>query len=304
MLWAAKDFAATKKDVSYDDFMNNTDTLAEVLHLLWRNGLVFIRNVPESESSVSDLVQRIGPLPNTFYGPTWDVRSVPQAKNVAYTSKHLGFHMDLLYMRDPPGFQFLHCLHNSCTGGESRFADTFKAIDTIYATHPQHIHSLKWDIRYEYDNDGHFYSFRRPVIKMQDQYSLPPNRFENATSPKFMQHVEHCYWSPPFVGSIPDGSQEATRLLVEASKAFSTILEQPESVYEEKMDPGTCVIFDNLRVVHARNAFDMNSGKRWLKGAYLGFQDFYSKASSLRDKMPAVEGDPEEWVQTEPHKKW
>ena len=78
--------------------------LAEALQLLWRDGLVFVDGVPESEASVSQIVNRIGPLMNTFYGPTWDVRSVPDAKNVAYTAKYLGFHMDLLYMREPPAF--------------------------------------------------------------------------------------------------------------------------------------------------------------------------------------------------------
>jgi len=53
------------------------------------------------------------------------------------------------------------------------------------------------------------------------------------------------------------------------------------------MDSGTCVIFDNLRVVHARNAFNLNSGRRWLKGAYLARQDFVSKASALVGRMPA-----------------
>jgi hypothetical protein len=73
---------------------------------------------------------------------------------------------------------------------------------------------------------------------------------------------------------------------VEASKAFADTLERPENVVEEKMDSGTCVIFDNLRIVHARNSFDLNSGKRWLRGAYLNRQDFVSKAVSVMDSMP------------------
>jgi len=64
---------------------------------------------------------------------------------------------------------------------------------------------------------------------------------------------------------------------------------------EEKMESGTCVIFDNLRVVHSRNAFDLNGGgKRWLKGAYLNKQDFLSKAAALQDLMPP-DAQFEEW---------
>lgn len=59
-------------------------------------GLVLIDGVPELETSVERIGERIGPLRDTFYGRTWDVKDKPNAENVAYTSKHLGLHMDLL----------------------------------------------------------------------------------------------------------------------------------------------------------------------------------------------------------------
>ncbi|KAK5467778.1 hypothetical protein LTS15_000751 [Exophiala xenobiotica] len=289
-LWNRDTYQKETARVDFNDYMTHTASLAEALHLLWRDGLVFIDGVPESEDSVSQIVNRIGPLQQTFYGPTWDVRSVPNAKNVAYTSKHLGFHMDLLYMRDPPGFQFLHCVHNSAQGGESRFADTFNVLDQHFASNgrkhfPTLCHQL---VRYEYDNDGFFYSDAKPTIQTTDSLGVPPRNVTNARSAELADgKVAHVFWSPPFVGHIPSSSphQELMRF-VNASKALSDIMEQPENVVEEKMDSGTCVIFDNLRVVHARNAFDMNSGKRWLRGAYLNRQDFVSKAVSVMKDMP------------------
>ncbi|KAK7900786.1 hypothetical protein LTR67_003070 [Exophiala xenobiotica] len=291
-LWNRDTYQKETARVDFNDYMNHTASLAEALHLLWRDGLVFIDGVPESEDSVSQIVNRIGPLQQTFYGPTWDVRSVPNAKNVAYTSKHLGFHMDLLYMRDPPGFQFLHCVHNSAQGGESRFADTFNILDQHFAYRGRkHFPTLCSQlVRYEYDNDGFFYSDAKPTIQTTDSLGVPPRNVTNAKSAELADgKVAHVFWSPPFVGHIPSSSphQELMRF-VNASKAISDIMEQPENVVEEKMDSGTCVIFDNLRVVHARNAFDMNSGKRWLRGAYLNRQDFVSKAVSVMNDMPEL----------------
>jgi len=293
-LWNNEAYRTEKNPrINYDEYMSNSATLARSLHLLWRDGLVFIDKVPESEESVRKIVERIGPLQNTFYGPTWNVRSVPQAKNVAYTSKYLGFHMDLLYMRDPPGLQFLHCIHNSCTGGESRFADTFKAVDELYsqADGPEMVQTLiNHQVRYEYDNDNFFYSDTKPTIQVSTQ--SPRDRVLLARNPDLMRRIEHVFWSPPFVGNI-DNSRSHGELVkfVQASKSFSDILEDPANVVEEKMDSGTCVIFDNQRVVHARNEFDVNSGKRWLKGAYLAHQDFSSKAVSLESEMPPAEED-------------
>lgn len=293
-LWNNEAYRTEKNPrLNFDEYMSNSAVLARSLHLLWRDGLVFIDNVPESEESVRKIVERIGPLQNTFYGPTWNVRSVPQAKNVAYTSKYLGFHMDLLYMRDPPGLQFLHCIHNSCTGGESRFADTFKAVDELYsrANGPEMVQTLmNHQVRYEYDNDNFFYSDTKPTILASTQ--TPRDRVLLAKNPELMRRVEHVFWSPPFVGNI-DNSRPHGELVkfIQASKAFSDILEDPANVVEEKMDSGTCVIFDNQRVVHARNEFDVNSGKRWLKGAYLAHQDFSSKAVSLESQMPPTDKD-------------
>jgi gamma-butyrobetaine dioxygenase len=41
---------------------------------------------------------------------TFEVRSVPNPINVAYSTIHLDFHMDLVYYESPPGIQFLHCM--------------------------------------------------------------------------------------------------------------------------------------------------------------------------------------------------
>jgi len=57
---------------------------------------LFLRNVPDSEKSVEEIAGRIGTLKDTFYGRTWDVKSKPKAKNIAYTQSFLGLHMDLL----------------------------------------------------------------------------------------------------------------------------------------------------------------------------------------------------------------
>ncbi|KAK4940598.1 hypothetical protein LTR10_019357 [Elasticomyces elasticus] len=288
-LWNQQSFHRDTDRIDFNDYMTHAPTFANAMHLLWRDGLLFIDGVPETEESVAQIVNRIGPLQQTFYGPTWDVRSVPNAKNVAYTSKYLGFHMDLLYMRDPPGFQFLHCVHNTCEGGESRFADTFSALDQLISEYgTEYFDALRnYRIRYEYDNDNFFYSDQKPTVMDRTVIDEPPRRILHAQHEPMIRNVGHVFWSPPFVGHIsPHARDTEHALFVKASKAFSDIMERQQNVVEEKMDSGTCVIFDNLRVVHARNAFNMNSGKRWLRGAYLNRQDFMSKAVSVVDEMP------------------
>jgi hypothetical protein len=55
----------------------------------------------------------------------------------------------------------------------------------------------------------------------------------------------------------------------EALKRFTDLLHQDKYTFEMKLQPGQCVIFENRRVVHARRQFTMESGERWLAGAYV-----------------------------------
>jgi len=87
----------------YAEYLDNTQTFNNAMKKLGSWGLIFLDNVPQDETAVERIAEAIGPLKNTFYGRTWDVKSKPKAENVAYTAHHLGLHMDLLYMKYPPG---------------------------------------------------------------------------------------------------------------------------------------------------------------------------------------------------------
>lgn len=66
-------------------------------------------------------------------------------------------------------------------------------------------------------------------------------------------------------------------------KAFSNRLNAEENIFELKLEEGDCVIFDNRRVVHARRAFDAQAGERWLKGAYVDDDVFFSRLRVLEN---------------------
>lgn len=279
-LWDKETYTRESADIDFDSLLRDDKVLASALERIQRHGLIFVVGIPEDPEAVQVILARLGILRNTFYGDTWNVKSVPQAKNVAYTHKDLGFHMDLLYMKEPPGLQLLHCLQNSCEGGESLFADTFKAIDVLRQEHPRYVERLtKSKIRYGYSNDGHFYSDDKPVIKLGNAKHKPIPRVVNAADPDFMQEVDFVAWSPPFVNSIADAAHDGdAKEFLQACRAFADILQRPDMIYETKLLAGACTVFDNLRVVHARKAFDINSGSRWLKGIYSDRQDVLSKS--------------------------
>ena len=270
-LWDKVQMEQAIESVVFDDYLANDASVWTVLKHLKAQGLVLLRGLPSTEDAIEQVASRIGHLRETFYGRTWDVKSVPQAKNVAYTNQFLGFHMDLLYMSDPPGLQMLHCLKNTCDGGTSMFADGFKAAQAIKNSERERYRELTiHPQKFQYENSGESYHFERPVVELDDQDCI-----------KFVN------WSPPFQGpfegkhSFPEGF----RLYVQAARSFASQIEAPENIYEYRMQEGDCVIFNNRRILHARQAFDTGSGERWLKGAYIDSDVFNSRFRVLSAGM-------------------
>ena len=59
-------------DFDYEAYMHDDETLYHAITQLQRHGLLFVKNVPGIEKSVSTIAERIGPVKDTFYGYTWD----------------------------------------------------------------------------------------------------------------------------------------------------------------------------------------------------------------------------------------
>lgn len=286
--WDKDTFEDRANWTSYSEFLNDTEAYRTAMSALHRDGLIFITKVDSNEGAVARMAKRIGPIRNTFYGSVWDVRSVADSRNVAYTNQHLGFHMDLLYMTNPPGYQLLHCLKNSCSGGESRFADAFFAATRLRRVNEKAYRLLcRYPVEWTYKNDGQFYLQRRPTfqevfhfIGSEENGKRRLQRKENKDSDADLAYVN---WSPPFHGKLYHNLElpERTTAFVEAIRQFDRILNSDEMVVELKMEEGTCAIFENRRIVHARNAFKMEEGERWLRGAYVDEDAFWSACHAL-----------------------
>ncbi|KAJ3024090.1 UNVERIFIED_CONTAM: hypothetical protein HDU68_008324 [Siphonaria sp. JEL0065] len=271
-LWTAPEFAALrdrKGDVDYHQLVSkDTSSLLSLLTQLQSHGLVFIKNIPTNEANDTSLVPQLEQIVKhmgciireTFYGRTWDVKSIKNAKNIAYTSLDLGLHMDLLYFESPPGIQFLHSLKNTVTGGESIFLDSYKAALKLKQDAPHHYKTLtETPITFHYDNDSHLMKQQRLTISEGNLASEAPFGIQT-------------FYSPPFQGPLDCvGSGEQMESVVEALRAFEDVMRDPGMVYRTRLEPGTAVVFRNLRVLHGRTEFDAESGERHFKGAYVDY---------------------------------
>jgi gamma-butyrobetaine dioxygenase len=96
ILWEHADFERAQQKVAYKDLMGSDDAFKIILKQLKDYGLAFVKDVPREITQVETLAEKFGPIRNTFYGKSWNVRSVPDARNIAYTALKLDLHMDLM----------------------------------------------------------------------------------------------------------------------------------------------------------------------------------------------------------------
>ncbi|RYP22011.1 hypothetical protein DL765_001917 [Monosporascus sp. GIB2] len=262
LLWDRAAMESLAPFYDYAEFIGGGDDYYAASVTLKRLGLFFIRNVPHDEKAVERIAEQLGIIQHTFYGRTWDVVSKPSAENVAYTSSYLGLHSDLLYMEDPPRIQLLHCLKNSCGGGESLFSDGTRARMQITVGHREARASLlKGRVEYWYTKTA------KPLKKFR---------------PVFPSSSNDVFWSPPFQN--PELSHfkgiKDVRVYqdwVRAIHLFKELLEADEYQYQYKLKEGECAVFNNLRVLHGRREFDTSSGERWLKGTYVDDNSYRHK---------------------------
>ncbi|KAI1056415.1 hypothetical protein LB507_001655 [Fusarium sp. FIESC RH6] len=272
------------RKIDYHEFMKGSDAFWHTLLDLSNLGLVFLENVPHDENSIVNITTRIANIKETFYGRTFDVRAKPDAENVAYTSGYLGLHQDLLYLESPPAIQLLHCMENSCSGGESLFSDGLYAGSLLSEQPPPEWWAIQTlaqvKVPYHYKKHGYLYGHRRPILERERDGESPA--------------LQNVYWSPPFQQQFPILSPDV-RYWLEAAKLFDRLINERDAMYEIKMKPGECVLFDNLRIMHGRNQFDVGGGSRWLRGAYISGEDIDSRMLHIPEELAKEYRAGKEW---------
>ncbi|OJD33757.1 gamma-butyrobetaine dioxygenase [Diplodia corticola] len=330
LVWDGKTIAEKNKWIPYDRYMKDDSVLHEALEQLGRYGLVFLTDVPDSEKSVEHIVHRIGILKDTFYGRTWDVKSIPNAKNIAYTHQYLGLHMDLMYVTNPPHLQLLHSLRARSPGGASLFSDSLHAAFTLERTDRAAFDVLaSVPVPFHYKNDNQSYAKWRPTIELAtgpQPASLAPNPAHAVVSASPADpvlgtslagreilegvppppRIKCINYSPPFqappspaaladlglAGLVPFAPAERSFAALHAAlRKFAALVERPDALFEHRLEEGQCVVFDNRRVLHARRAFDASEGERWLKGAYVDDDVFFSRWRVLAERAAGREGE-------------
>jgi alpha-ketoglutarate-dependent taurine dioxygenase len=263
---AARDFAWA----AFSEFRGDRSLRTHWLGRLLQDGIAFLSEVPSNDFGILEAAHFAGRVLETNYGLVFDVRSVAQPENLAYSDLGLGLHTDNPYREPVPGFQMLHAVLASPDGGESLFGDGFAIAEDLRAASPDVFAALTTTpVPFFYrSKDAELYA-ERPLIQLScdgdvsavhyNSRSIAPLRLRARDAPSFYR----------------------------AYRRFAALLRDPRYHLKFRLRDGDLVLFDNRRILHGRTPFSSARYPRHLRGCYLTRDSVYSEAAMMRREFPA-----------------
>lgn len=267
-LWLEGSLLDARRDFAWESLAAlSADPRVRLLWLrrLLEDGIAFLSGVPCEDSGILEAMRPVGRVAETNYGLVFDVRSVPQPENLAYSDLGLGLHTDNPYREPVPGFQALHILMAAPDGGSSLFADGVALAELVRREHPDVFSLLT----------------RTPV----------PFHYRSRTAELFAERALIALDCAGSVRAVHYNSRSIAPLTLpaadcatfyEAYRLFASLLREPRFHLSTQLGAGELVLFDNQRVLHGRTAFASARHARHLRGCYLTRDSVQSEHALLQ----------------------
>jgi gamma-butyrobetaine dioxygenase len=255
----------------YQAVMEDDASLLQWLLAVRDTGLSQVRGVPTEQGSLSQVARRISFIRESNFGVLFNVQSKANADSNAYTAFNLPLHSDLPTRELQPGLQFLHCLVNDASGGDSRFVDGFAIAQALHEEDPQ-AYRLLCEVAVEFRNKDRHSDYRclAPVIALDARGEVAEVRMAN-------------FLRGPF-NMAPELMQPYYR----AYRRFIEMTRQPRFQFCQRLEAGQLWCFDNRRTLHARDAFDPASGARHFQGCYVDRDELLSRILVLQRQATTI----------------
>ncbi|MBV9278751.1 MAG: TauD/TfdA family dioxygenase [Chloroflexi bacterium] len=261
-LWDAAVMAHVP-EADYADVRTGDGHLRRWLSAIDDYGFALLHGVPMEPGSIFGVVDLFGYVRETNYGRLFDVRSVVNPNNLAYTGLALGPHTDNPYRDPTPALQLLHCLSSGAVGGETTLVDGFRVAHDLCRSEPALFELLsRLPLQYRFRDDTAELAAEFPVISCDVRRGVSAIHFNNRSRMPF---------------ALPERLVEP---YYAAYLRFARMLTDPLYQISLRLEPGDLVLIDNLRVLHGRTGF-ASAGERHLQGCYADRDGLRSKLAVL-----------------------
>lgn len=233
------------------ELMADKAKVADWLKSLIVEGVALVTDMPDSDEALTDLVKLMGHVRPTFFGEYFDVMTHIEPTNLAYTAKALELHTDTPAEDMAPGVQFLHCRANSVEGGANLFLDGVAVANDFRELYPEDFKLLaETEVPFYCEHDTYDVRSRQRVIELDAHGEV--------SGVTISQHMADVFDLP----------QDVLDRYYPAFCRFGRMLQSAKYLMRFRINAGECIVFDNHRIVHGREAYSATSGARYLRGTY------------------------------------
>jgi gamma-butyrobetaine dioxygenase len=221
------------------------------LEAMLAEGIALVTDMPDTDEALTEVVELIGLVRPTFFGEYFDVKTHIEATNLAYTAKALELHTDTPAEEMAPGVQFLHCRANSVDGGDNLFLDGVAVAEDLRVESPEDFKLLtETDVPFYCEHDTYDMRSRQRIIELDEHGAV--------SGVTISQHMADVFDMP----------QKDLDSFYPAFCRFGRMLQRDKYLMRFRIRAGECIVFDNHRIVHGRDAYSATSGDRYLRGCY------------------------------------
>ena len=240
----------------------------ELLKSFYEYGFVIIKKVPTKNNYIVQFANSIGSIRPTNFGEYFNVKSVPNPNDLAYTSLALSPHTDNPYRKPIPCIQLLHCIENEVSGGLSTLVDGFKVANHLKKNNPEYFQILtKIKVKFKFTDKDVVLENKGELIELDEEKNLKQVRFSSR------------------LDYVPVLEKNELDLYYKARKEISDLYNSKQFRIEFKLMSGDIMMMDNHRLLHGRTVYDANEGKRFLQGCYIDYDSSEGKLRHLKRKF-------------------
>jgi gamma-butyrobetaine dioxygenase len=240
----------------------------ELLKSFYAYGFVIIKNIPTKDNYIVKFANSIGSVRPTNFGEYFNVKSIPNPNDLAYTSLALSPHTDNPYRKPIPCIQLLHCIENKVSGGLSTLVDGFKVAKYLKKNNPEYFDVLtKVKVKFKFIDKDIILENNGTLIELDEIRNLKQVRFSTR------------------LDCIPILQKHELELYYKARKEISSLYNSKKFRIEFKLLPGDLLMMDNYRLLHGRTSYNSNEGNRFLQGCYIDYDSSEGKLRHLKRKF-------------------
>ncbi|KOT91085.1 hypothetical protein ADK86_24315 [Streptomyces sp. NRRL F-5755] len=228
-------------------------------------GFVLLRGLGTDHDGIEKLAHEIGYLRETHYGKFFDLITRPEPQILADLAGPILPHTDEAYRRVPTGINIFHCLKPSPDGGGvSQLVDAHNVARILREQHPGAYNLLtRVPVQHQRRIEDQVITSDLPAIVLDHKDEVIEVRLNERT----MTAIR-----------VDEDLMEQTYA---ALRTAFRIAYEPAQRIEYAMQAGDALLFDNLRVLHARTGY---SGDRHVRQCQVMRDEFFAKGVALSEK--------------------